>query len=144
MGQRFYTQDKELIFADGAAAVVASGAGQVASADKIIDLGAGRFEGVMLFDVSAVKISANDELYRLAVQGSNDAGFASGVQCLAMIDLGATEVRDGGAIDSVLGRYEVPFCTEQANVVYRYARVYAFTNGTSESITYKAWCATKY
>ncbi len=28
MGQRFYNQDKELIFADGAAAVVASGAGQ--------------------------------------------------------------------------------------------------------------------
>lgn len=143
MGQRFYNQDKELIFKD-AGAVTADGAAQVDGQAKVIDLGAGRFEGVMLFDVNALDIVSNDEVYRLIIQGSNTEDFSGPKETLAMIELGATEVRGGGSIDSVIGRYEVPFCTEQADVVYRYARVYHDVAGTTPSINYKAWCSTKY
>lgn len=143
MGQRVYNQDKELILADGAAAITASGVTQVASANVSKKVGPGRFEGVLIVDVSAIKISANDELYTLLLQGSSAEAFST-FETLAALDLGATEVRVGGAVDSVIGRYEIPFTTEQHDTVYDWIRLYAVTAGTSETITLKAWIAERY
>lgn len=143
MGQRIYNQDAELILADGAAAMTASGVTQVASANVSKKLGPGRFEGVLIVDVSAIKISANDELYTLLLQGSSASAFST-FETLVALDLGATEVRAGGAIDSTIGRYELPFCTEQDSTVYDWIRLYCVTAGTSETITFKAWIAEKY
>ena len=144
MGSRTYNQDIELIFHDGGAAITADGAGQVASAAKIHDVGAARFEAVMLIDVSALDIVSNDERYIICVQGSSSATFASNIENLAMIELGATEVRAGGAKDSGIGRYELPFMNEQNEVIYRYLRIYVDVAGTSPSATFKAWASTKY
>jgi hypothetical protein len=66
------------------------------------------------------------------------------VETLVSLDLGATEVRKGGAVDSVIGRYELPFITEQHDTVYDWVRLYVVTDGTSESITFKAWIAERY
>jgi hypothetical protein len=143
MGQRIYNQDIELVLADGAAATTASGVSQVASADAEKKLGPGRFEGVLIIDVSAIKISANDETYTFLLQGAASDAF-SAVETLVSLDLGATEVRKGGAVDSVIGRYELPFITEQHDTVYDWVRLYVVTDGTSESITFKAWIAERY
>lgn len=143
MGQRIYNQDAELILADGAAAMTASGVTQVASANVSKKLGPGRFEGVLIIDVSAIKISANDEVYTLLLQGSATSAFST-FETLVALDLGATEVRVGNAIDSTPGRYELPFCTEQDSIVYDWIRLYVVTAGTSETITFKAWIAEKY
>jgi len=139
MGQRIYNYDKDLLFHDGAAAVTADGAGQVSSAAKVITLGPGRFEGVMLFDVSAIDVSSTDERYVIVIQGSNTSDFSGAKENLAALELGATAVRSGGAATSTTGRYEIPFQNEQDDTVYTYVRVYVDVSGTTPSITFKAW-----
>nr|DAH75490.1 MAG TPA: major capsid protein [Caudoviricetes sp.] len=142
MGQRTYTQDAELIFKD-AGAMTASGGTTVAGSAVIKDIGPGRFEAVMLCDVSAMTLGA-DNHYTVIVQGSNDPTFATGIQNLAVVGLGNTAVRPGGAITSPIGRYELPFLTDIGGVVYRYVRVFVVVAGTTPSINFKAWASTKY
>ena len=105
----------------------------------ILDLGLGRMDGEVVIDLTAVKISANDERYNVIAQFSNSATFASGVQNGAAIDFGATEVREGGAADSTIGRYKLPVTNVVNDVHYRYMRLYTYTIGTSETMTYAAW-----
>lgn len=142
MQSRNYNFDKELEFKD-AGAVTSTG---VTSVDSVTvaskTVGNGRFEAVMLFDVSAIKISAGNEKYELVIEGSND-GFTT-QQVLGLASLGATAARPGGAIDSVIGRHEVPFHNEINGVIYKDIRVRHIVNGTSPSIDYKAYASTKY
>lgn len=127
--RRYGNFDAELEFKD-AGLVASSDAAQVDAADKIVDFGKALFEGVMVIDVSAIEIADNNEEYYIIVQGSSSATFASDIQNLAMLDLGATEVRHGGAIDSLVGRYHLFFSNEQKDTVYRYGRVFTFVEGT--------------
>lgn len=143
MGQRTYNQDAELILADGAAAMTADGVTQVASANVSKQLGPGRFEGVLIIDVSAIDIVSNDEVYHICLQGASTSAFST-KEIVAQMSLGATEVRPGGAIDSTPGRYEIPFQTEQDGIVYDWVRLHVDLNGTTPSITFKAWIAEKY
>lgn len=146
MGARVYNQDLELIFKD-AGLVAASAAAQVGGSNRINDIGAStRFEAVMVIDVSAIEIASNDEEYTIIVQGSNSATFATGVEILAMMNLGALELRTGDvgdtSVDSVVGRYELPFVNEQADALYRYLRIYTVVSGTiATGINYKAFAA---
>jgi hypothetical protein len=141
MGLRKYNFDALMLLKD-AGLVAASAAAQVASADKILDMGAARFDGVAVIDVSAVEIDSNNELFTIIIQGSNSAAFASGIENLGALQLGAAEVRPGGAQDSVAGRYELPFVTEQADTVYRYIRAYTVVAGTQAAgINYTAFVA---
>jgi hypothetical protein len=94
-------------------------------------------------DVTAIKTSAADELYHLCLQGAADNTFAT-KETVAQLTLGAGAVRPGGAVTSVIGRYEIPFTTEQHDAVYDYIRLYTDVNGTSPSITFKAWIAERY
>ncbi|MGC0225150.1 hypothetical protein [Pseudooceanicola nitratireducens] len=87
-----------------------------------------------LVNLEAIKISANDESYQLVVEVSND-DFST-TEVAAIVDLGATEVRQSGAPDSEAGdSYEVMWTTEQNGVKYEKARLKLFTAGTSPSIT---------
>ena len=129
--------DEELILKD-AGLVAADAAAQVDSADQIVDLGAGLVEGHMIVDVTAIEIASNDEVYKISLQGSNSATFASGIEDLAILELGALEVI-GGDVDSTVGRYKVPFRTEKNGTVYRYARAYTDVAGTiATGINYSA------
>lgn len=143
MGQRVYNQDLELVLADGAAAVTADGVSQVASAAVNKKVGPGRFEGVLIIDVTAIDVSSNDEFYNLILQGSSAQAFST-FETLAQMNLGATAARPGGSITSVIGRYEIPFITEQHDTVYDWIRLYTDVGGTTPSITYKAWIAERY
>src|SRR5690606_35958655 len=126
---RQYAWDAELEMKD-AGLVASSDAAQVDGSDKILTVGDAVFKGVCVVDVSAIEIASNDELYIICVQGSTSATFASDVQNLAALPLGATEVNPGGAIDSTTGRYEIPFINEQDGVTYPYLRVYTYVDGT--------------
>ncbi len=119
---RSYTYDADLSLK--AAGLIAADTGHL-----IVPVGEAVFKGVAVIDVTAVEIASNDERYVIAVQGSTSSTFASDVQTLAAIELGATEVRSGGAIDSLVGRYEVPFINEQAGVCYPYVRLYTDVSG---------------
>jgi hypothetical protein len=140
MTLRTYNQDAALILADGAAAVTADGVSQVASANVALQLGPGRFEGVLIIDVSAIDIASTDEVYHLCLQGASSSAFST-KQTVAQLSLGATAARPGGAIDSLIGRYEVPFYTEVDSVTYDWVRLYTDVGGTTPSITFKAWIA---
>lgn len=145
MGQRSYNLDIELLLADGAAPVTADGVSQVASANVSKKLGKGRFEGVLVIDVTAIDLASADEVYHLCLQGAldTDQTFTS-KETIAQLSLGATAVRPGGAINSVVGRYEIPFTTEQHDVTYDWVRLYVDVAGTTPSITFKAWIAERY
>lgn len=112
--------------------LVAKAAGLIAAdtGHLIVAVGDAVFKGTLVVDVTAVEIASNDERYVIHVQGSTSATFASDVQNLAAIELGATEVRSGGAIDSLVGRYELPFINEQAGITYPYIRAYTDVSGT--------------
>lgn len=120
--------DSTLIMKD-AGLVAASAAGTVSSAAKIANVGEGRVDARLVVDVTAIEIASNDELYSVAIQGSTSSTFASGIEELAVINLGAAEVI-GGDADSVAGRYEVFFSTEKAGTIYSYLRVYTTVDGT--------------
>lgn len=143
MPQRGYNLDIELLLADGAAPVTADGVSQVAGAAALKEVGPGRFEAVMIIDVIAIDLSSADEVYHLCLQGSPDNTFAT-KENVAQISLGATAARPGGAVNSVIGRYEVPFTTDQHDTVYRWIRLFTDVSGTTPSITFKAWIAERY
>ena len=142
MGSRTYTWDLNTQLSDQSAAVTASAAATVGGSAKIIDFGANtRVDAQAIFDVSALDIASNDELYTFIIQGSSSATFASDIQNLASMNFGATEVRPGGAIDSLIGRYELGFTNEQNDTLYRYVRLYRLISGTSTTITSTAFCS---
>lgn len=143
---RTYTFDANLQFADGGAAVTANGYAQVGGATAILDLGGNqstspvqqaRIDAVAVIDVTAIKISAGNETYKLYVVGSNDPGLATGNQVLGEIMIGkGTSLDILNAVDSVTGRYEILFSTNQAGSLYEYFGVYVIVGGTLPSITF--------
>lgn len=141
MGQRAFTFDKNLQMKD-AGAVTASAAAQVGGADKILDLGAGRVEGTVVLDVSAIDIVTGDEKYEVEFQLSPDATFgtAGDIRCAHVVKLGDATVNGSGA-DSTTGRYEMPVVNEFNGTVYRYARLYTRAAGTTPSINYTGFLA---
>lgn len=141
--RRSYTFDANLQLKD-AGLVAASAAAQVSSANKIIDLGGQEpLKGVVVIDVSAIEIDTGDEEYIVILQGSNSATFASGIENLAAMELGAhSSGRKGSALDSVAGRREMPFINVQADTAYRYLRAYTYVAGTiATGINYTAFIA---
>lgn len=119
--------DSTLIMKD-AGLVAASAAATVGGVAKVADVGSGMVKGTLVVDVSAIEVASNDELYSIAVQGSDVADFSTGspvIEELAVINLGASEVL-GGNFDSAAGRYSVPF----TNKNYPYLRVYTTVAGT--------------
>lgn len=137
---RQYPYDNDLLMKD-AGLVAASAAAQVASAAKIITVGEALFKAVLVIDVTAIEIASNDELYTIIVQGSTSSSFASDIQNLAALPMGATEV-NFAAIDSTTGRYELPFMNEQDGICYPYLRVYTGVAGTiATGINYTAFAS---
>lgn len=142
---RSYTYDASQLMKD-AGAITASAAATVAAAAKVFDTqggvstntGPALFKGVLIADVSAIDVSSADEVYDLIIQGSDSSTFASGIENLAQVNLGAAATRDGGAQVSTVGRYELFFTNEQNGVNYRYLRVYTKAAGTTPSINYTA------
>ena len=137
MRESFY--DSNLLLKD-AGLVASSAAATVDSSAKYLDLGAGLVEGKLNIDVSALEIASNDELYKIALQGSDNSDFSTGdEEDLAILELGAAEVL-GGDQDSETGRYIIPFRNERNGTKYRYVRIYTTVSGTvATGINFVAW-----
>lgn len=142
---RIYIRDANLQFSDAAAAYTASGYMQVGGATAITDLlgnqgttpvQQARGEWVAEVNVTALKISAGNETYKLLVVVSNDPGLATGNVVAGAIEIGKGASLDllNGA-DSVIGTYEVMFTNNIAGSIYEYAGVYLVAGGTSPSIS---------
>ena len=137
------TFDSDLEF-KGAGLVAASAAATVDGAAKIVEVGTGLFRGCMLFDVSALEIASNDEIYDIVIQGSPDSTFgtATNIADLAAINLSAAEVkRTDCNKDDAVGRYKLYFDNEQNGTFYQYLRVYTVVAGAiATGINYTAFC----
>lgn len=115
--------------APGAAAITST-----TTLDTITERAAQRTVYRTLVNVEAIKITANNELYNLVVQLSNDS--FSTIEQGAILSMGATEVRVGGSKDSVAGdAYEIMWSTEADGTKYAAARLQLIVAGTSPSIT---------
>lgn len=109
--------------------IAATAALQVGGADKILDMGAQRFDGRAIIDISAVETDTGNELYRIKVQGSTSATFATGVWNLGELSLGDSSV-SLETVDTITGRREIAFTNEVNGTVYRYIRGYIVVAGT--------------
>lgn len=124
-----------------AGAIAADAAAQVGGANKIVDLGAGRVDGRVIVDVTAIDVVTGDESHKIKTQFSNSSTFASGVMGGPLLELGGATALVGESVASVVGRYELPFCNEVNGTVYRYMRLYTDVGGTTPSINYTALIA---
>lgn len=132
---RQYAYDVDLVAK--AAGLVAADAGHT-----IVTVGDAVFKGAAVIDVTAIETASTDERYVIHVQGSTSASFASDIQNLAAVELGATAIRSGGAITSLTGRYELLFVNEQAGITYPYIRLYTDVSGTiATGINFSAFFA---
>jgi len=121
--------------------VASSAAATVGGEAEIVDLGAAKVEGHFVVDVSAIEVDSGNELYKIALQGSNQSNFAGVSGECAVLNLGANAVIDRGA-DSGTGRYVMPFQTEQNGEVWQYVRAYTTVSGTvGTGINYAAYLA---
>lgn len=136
-----YTFDAGLEMKD-AGLVAADAAAQVDGVDKIVNIGAGFFEGELVIDVTAIEIASNDEVYKICVQGSSSATFASVIEDLAVKELGCLEGLEGD-VDSTTGRYYLPFNNRSVDgTLYKYLRVFTAVEGTiATGINYTAFVA---
>lgn len=151
MGDRTYSFDANLLLADNAAAYTVDGYSQVGGADGILDLGGNqnvtpaqqaRIDAVLVIDVTAIDIASGDETYRLKVLACNDPAFASSVVQVGELCLGkGSALIPATQKDSVIGRYELLFCTEQANVKYEWVKFFIDVGGTTPSISLQAFVA---
>jgi hypothetical protein len=112
------------------AGLVASCNATVIAGATMVDLGLGLMEGHLVVDVTAIEIADNDELYTIVLQGSSESDFASDIENLAILELGANEVLDWSDVDSTIGRYILPFRTERNGTTYQYVRVICDVDGT--------------
>lgn len=133
---------------DDALALLAAGAAQTASGDSplIVDLGGGDqpyspiVNFAMMIDVTAIDVTTGDEEYRLILEGSDSATFASGIEPLCEASLGGAGVGlpANGDVASDIGRYVVPGCNLKNEHTYRYVRLTWVISGTTPSITLTA------
>lgn len=85
--------------------------------------------------VESIKISANDEAYNLLFEVSND-GFTN-TETAAVLSLGATEARIGGAVDNAAGdEYDVHWNTGVNQTSFKEWRIRLDVDGTSPSIAF--------
>ena len=162
--QRTYSFDVNAQLSDNAAAYTATGYAQAGGADGIVDLGGNqgvtvtlpaiddistytpqqaRIDAVLIADVTAIKISAGNESYKLMALVSNDPAFGAGnVEQAGEIMVGKGASRDGVNMkDSVVGRYEIPFTNNIAGSIYQYVKLYLVIGGTAPTINVTSFVA---
>jgi len=151
-----FLYDADLVLEDSldsagsVSSIVTSQAGINLEVAKIVDLGDGVVEGVMIVDIDAIDIDEADELYEIELQAAQSATFATAglVRNLAMLELGAGEVLTNGTAttgdEGAAGaRYVVPFRNVINGTVYRYVRSYIEIAGTGPGITTTIWLSIK-
>jgi hypothetical protein len=122
-----------------AGAITASGAGTVASVARVVNVGTGIIDAVLVIDVNALDITTGDEGYVLVLQGSDSPTFASNIQNLAIHRAGDSTVT-GESADSVIGRKTIPFNNQARDgSALPYLRIYATVSGTTPSVDFRAW-----
>lgn len=126
------SQFDKLLELKDAGLIGASAAWQVGGAAKVLDLGSdAQFYGDLVANITAIETATGDEVYHLVLQGSSSPTFASDIQELGRMTVGAATPKAGGAtvVDGV-GKHVMPVGNERNGVVYRYIRGFTIVAGT--------------
>lgn len=135
--------------------LTASGYSQLASAQAICDLGYGNGEYQWALSISALKVSAGDELYKFALLGSNDVAFGNGncdllgyheyaaaasarvvANKLAPVAATGVVIPDPGSA----GTWDTfPFYNYRNGQTFRYVSLYLVISGASPTTTFISW-----
>lgn len=134
MSDTQYPFDVAMLLHDGAAAVTATGNGQVGGSARIFDTESttaviARWPAVAVVNVTALDLADTNETYVAVIEGSNDAAFGSGNEILAQKPITRT------------GRHVIPFVNFQAGTGFRYLRERWILGGTTPSITAQVFMA---
>lgn len=142
-----FTFDANLELKD-AGGVTSSAAATVDSAAKVLNVGTGFFEGDIVIDVTAIEVDTGNEIYSIALEGSNNSDFSTGTEVeLCMLRLGDSSTT-GTDVDNIVGRYTLPFNNRQPSgtafsdgYCWPYLRIYTTVAGTiaSGGINFTAW-----
>lgn len=96
-----------------AATISGTSVGQVAGANKTVDLGPGFVTGHFIVDLQAIAAgTTNDQQYLILLYGADLVGFGSISNAIPLASLllgDATKNYTNTPLDSALGRYTVPF-----------------------------------
>jgi hypothetical protein len=157
LNDRTYSFDANLELSDNSVQYTATGFTQCRGADGIVDLGGNqgtspkqqaRIDAVAVCDVILLDATTTDEAYRMLILGSNDPGFANGkIFVLGELELagGVLSVLGPGVAGvtgtAVIGRYEIPFCNQQAGVTYQYVKMFLVMTGTTPILSLEAFIA---
>ena len=145
-----HTFDAELQLKDAGLIAADENACQVAAADSILDLGAGRCSGTLILNVTACEVDSNNEVYHVCTMFSNSATHASGVVAGPTFYLGdavgiATLLNAPSVptdTDNGIGRYEIPFTNVFNNTSYRYMLLSVEVSGTvATGVNFTAYVA---
>lgn len=119
-----------------------------ANGSIILDLGGGDQDFAppvwfkLIVDVSAIELDTTDEAYTIILEGSNSATFASGIEPLCVLTLGAAAAAlylGNVDVSSDTGRYVVPGWNQRNETTYRYVRLRTHVGGTvATGINYSA------
>ena len=112
------------------AGLIAACTATIVALKDIVTIGNGLLVGNLVIELSAIEIADDDELFTLALQGSDSPTFASNVECLAICELGAKEVLNYSDVDSTVGKYVIPFRNERCGITYPYIRLICDVAGT--------------
>ena len=136
MPNKYHALDTRLQHRDPGSAAITS----TAVVETINQRAAGRTDYLTKIYVEAIDIASNDELYLFVIEVSDD-DFSTVNEVAAMRDFGATEVRQSGAPDTLVGdEIEIFWSTEVNGVVYKDWRLKVFISGAgSETITFHAY-----
>jgi len=111
--------------------IAADGITQVDGANRILDLGVGRFDGRVIIDATVVEVASGTEAFVLVLEHSDSATFASGIRQGAMFAIAdaSAAVMLAADADNGVGRYEMPFTNEFNGATFRYLRMQVDVSG---------------
>lgn len=119
--------DYELRLKD-AGLITADAAATVGGSAKVLNFGgAHRVDGRVIVDITTIEVASNDERFLIKTQFSDD-NFAASIVGGTALDVGVLEVTKD-EVDTLVGRYELPFTNNINGVNYQYMRLWTEVQG---------------
>ena len=124
---------------DAGAVTANNTAGTVASVARVVNVGTGIIDAVLVVHLDTVDVASTDEAYEIVLQGSTAANFGSGVSNLRIVHAGLAAV-NGEPANVTSGTIRVPVSnTLDGLTALPYLRVLTKVVGTTPSINYRAY-----
>lgn len=143
--QKDFTLDVQNILKD-AGLVASTAAATVGGSARVLDLGAGRTDGIVVVDITACEVADGNESYTIQWQLSSSPTFASDIVSAAALQVGDSSVT-GSSVDTPASaadptRMELGITNEVNGVIRRYGRLRTVVAGTvATGINYTAFLA---